>query len=385
MVFFAEWLFILFVFTIPWENLYQIDGLGTFSRVIGLWAALFGVFYIISIRRVTINRPIYWAFCFLIWCSLSFFWSIDQERSISRIATYVQLFVLAFIFINLVHLNNSFFEKALDAYLLGSWIAGAETIRQFMVGNEIAYMRFAADGFDPNDLSIYLALAVPLAIRRGQITLGYLKKALAYSYLPFSVFCIGLTASRTGFLAIILVFTLYAYFLIKKTSILNSLIWLLLFVTLLGYSVSFVPDDVLARFFTLGDEVSGGTLNNRTIIWGLGVDNFFNNPLTGVGAGAFGVSVSSSYGEIASPHNVFLSFSVELGIVGLFLWVGFIYSSVKNNFQNIKSNLPFVMAIFFTLVIAFLSLNFEWRKVTWLFIAIICCFPGSRFVGLSNK
>jgi len=74
----------------------------------------------------------------------------------------------------------------------------------------------------------------------------------------------------------------------------------------------------------------------RFVIWGKAIDVFLENPLTGIGPGTF-ESYFPPYPKwgVPQPHNIFLAFLIQTGLVG---FIGFILILIwfyKNNAKNL--------------------------------------------------
>jgi O-antigen ligase len=62
----------------------------------------------------------------------------------------------------------------------------------------------------------------------------------------------------------------------------------------------------------------------RMKIWSRGMDAFWKSPLVGVGSGGFFTAAEDERGLKRAPHNTFVSVIVELGVVGLVLYLVFL-------------------------------------------------------------
>lgn len=147
-----------------------------------------------------------------------------------------------------------FLKSLLRAYVLGAWVAVLATFQPYIQGSEVVYKRFAAQGFDPNDLSFYLNLAIPFAAYFGFRATGLVAKIIYLTYIPSALFTVFLTASRAGTLgaAVALLFTLYSLRTVKWK-------WRLAYALLLGVGIGIavtqVPPESFARITTLGLEM----------------------------------------------------------------------------------------------------------------------------------
>jgi len=98
--------------------------------------------------------------------------------------------------------ERSYLENLLLAYVLGAWIASLATVQGYILDMNADYMRYAAPGFNPNDLSIYLDLAVPFAAYLGFKGSDLPTKIFSLAYIPVALFVVLLTASRAGALGL---------------------------------------------------------------------------------------------------------------------------------------------------------------------------------------
>lgn len=361
-VYVAIW---LLVFTIPWENMIVLEPVGTAARVVGVVAGAIGVVTALIENRLRLPTWTQIGFVFVVWSWFSCLWSIDIERTLMRAFTYTQLWIMAW----LIYQYTRDVTGILRAYVLGTYVSAAFTLYAYILGLQSAYLRFAAPGFDPNDLSIYLCLGTLFAVSLAIKTLNPLLKAVYISYVPIGMLAILLTGSRTGVVALstALLTLLYA---LRDTG------WNWRFTALaLGgvvglVAVSFVPLESIARITTLVSELREGTWNMRILIWQAGLLLFGEHPLLGVGAGAFRTAVTQLILQEAAPHNVFLAVAVEGGAPALFMWIFFVLLSFNAPLRSQHPERWVWIGTGLILVVAFLSLNFEWRKFTWMAIAI---------------
>lgn len=366
----------LFVFTIPWENVLTISGGGTLAKLIGLAAGGIGGIAALTTKKVRFH-PFLWAgLLFIIWNWLSLLWSIDQELSLQRVLTYTQLWVMAWMVYQ--YADRNFLEFLLRAYVLGAWVAVAATIYSYMTGSELYYQRYAAEGFDPNDLSFYLSLAIPMASYLGLKASSISVKVLFLTYIPVSLFAIALTASRAGAIA-----TAVALLYIPQSSTMLNWKWrMTAFLFLIFASTTLltqVPIENYLRLASVIEETTTGNLNQRLEIWRMGLEAFVNHPIIGIGAGAFPATIP---GTPTAPHNVFLAVAVEGGLIGLLLWLLISFYSLKGIFRLKSFERELWLFVGVILLLAWFSLNFEWRKASWLMMSLAA--SASSLRGLSK-
>lgn len=161
---------------------------------------------------------------------------------------------------------------------------------------------------DPNDFAQFLLIVIPV------LSYFYKERAvltnLVLVYLPgfYLLLCIFNTRSRggaLGFLAIVFVYLrdrANATVSFAMTSI----------AVLFGLGIQFGAGRAIS--------VSGGT--DRLDIWSDGIGMFKTSPIWGVGYDAF-----TEHSRLTA-HNSYLLVATEMGIVGLFLWLGMIVFSL---------------------------------------------------------
>src|SRR4051812_35063591 len=150
----------VFIFAVPWENVIVIPGLGTISKLMGIIALGFAV--LASLVTGRLRRPQYFhlaALLFVVWAGLSVFRTGDEPLAISKFTTYFQLLLVLWM---IWELTSTFrrVQGLFFAYVCGAYVAAFTTIMSFRLNLHVAKAatRFAAEGFDPNDLGMTLAL-----------------------------------------------------------------------------------------------------------------------------------------------------------------------------------------------------------------------------------
>ena len=157
----AKALIWLFVFVVPWENVVVIQGVGTAAKLLAFCGRR-GLSCSVTKGRVR-HHPFLWAgLLFVAWAWASLLWSVDQPNTIKRALTYTQLWFMAWLVYQ--YGGRVFLSNLLVAYVLGAWVSALLTVWAYMQGLEVIHQRYAAEGFDPNDLSCFLS--VPSLWRR---------------------------------------------------------------------------------------------------------------------------------------------------------------------------------------------------------------------------
>ena len=158
----ALWLFCL---AVPMENVIVIPGFGTISKLMGMVALLLtALATVINARVRRIQTFHILAVLFVVLAGLGVFRSIDEPRAITKFITYFQLLLVLWM---IWELAPSFQRQRglLLAYVCGAYVSATSTFMDYREGLHIrkAVARFATGAFDPNDLGMTLALAIPMA------------------------------------------------------------------------------------------------------------------------------------------------------------------------------------------------------------------------------
>ncbi|HET9493455.1 MAG TPA: hypothetical protein VFR15_04415, partial [Chloroflexia bacterium] len=255
------WLSLLLIFTIPWEAMVEDATLGSITRLIGLALAASWAIMVVTTGRIRRPTPFHVAVLLLVlWNAVSIFWSGNGARTSQHIMTWVQLAAMVFILWDLLTTREAF-QTALQMYVAGAYVVFGNTIANFFAGTTSHWERFSAEGTNPDDLGIVLALGIPVALylagRKGAAPGGFLLKWANYAYIPASLLGIALSGSRTALIAAMpgLLFGLVS---ITRVSVWAKGALAVLFVAAAFFITPLVPQASLQRLGTTGTEVLEG-------------------------------------------------------------------------------------------------------------------------------
>jgi O-antigen ligase len=261
------------------------------------------------------------------------------------------------------------FHTALQVYVAGAYVVFGNTIANYFAGTTSHWERFSAEGTNPDDLGIVLALGIPVALylagRKSAAPGGFLLKWANYAYIPASLLGIALSGSRTALIAAMpgLLFGLVS---ITRVSVWAKGALAALFVAAAFFITPLVPQASLQRLGTTGTEVMQGTWSGRLDIWGQGIDSLAEHPFIGVGSNMFrSVNVE---GKVA--HNSFLSILVELGLVGFGLFAFILLIVFTQAARQPRWDALFWFSTLAIWAIGAFALTWEYRKPTWLFLSL---------------
>lgn len=368
----AYWMSLGVVFTVPWENVVEITGLGTVARAVGLLAAL--LWLMAQSLEGAMRRPDAFhvvAFGFVVWSGLTFFWSLDPGATLVQFFTLVQLTVFVLVMWDLYRTPQEI-ASALQAYVLGAWVTALSTLSNYVTSNVGSFEgRVTVGRFNFDTVGMILALGVPVAwyLARSPVVASMgvrWLKLVNYAYVPAGIFGLALTGTRTALLALLPAAVYVVWSLANLRS--SRRVFALLFLVVAGFIVmSLMPEQSADRLGTTLSELRSGDFSARAEIWGQGVDAFFERPLAGVGAGAFRQAVERN--QVA--HNTLLSVVTETGVIGLVPFGFAVMIVVQRITRHPRHERRFWVALLWGVAVGASSLTWETKKIGWLFVGLV--------------
>jgi O-antigen ligase len=263
----------------------------------------------------------------------------------------------------------------IQAFVAGSFVSSLGTIVRYSKNLQTYYRRYAAPGFEPNDMALTLALVIPLAMylaMDGRPVFRWLYRAAA----GLAISALLLTASRTGLVVCVVAFG-FAVWTWRASSLEQKLANVALLAILISGTVRFAPPTARARLATLPAEASSGTLHQRTQIWQAGLKMVKDHPLLGVGVGSYAEGVRPYLASVGLPnyhfvaHNTFLSVLAECGLIGFTLYAMWLLVQATYIWA-----LPFAERALWSVTLAVwamggMTLSWEHRKPGWLFLGLV--------------
>ena len=95
--------------------------------------------------------------------------------------------------------------------------------------------------------------------------------------------------------------------------------------------------EVQSRFLLLEGELQPVGMGRYSLLL-FGLSIFKENPIFGAGFNQFAEYYRSYHGELRYAHNTYLSILVELGLVGLTIYLLFYWTLLKSLYASAKNN-----------------------------------------------
>jgi probable O-glycosylation ligase (exosortase A-associated) len=189
---------------------------------------------------------------------------------------------------------------------------------------------------DGNDFSWSACIAIPFALFLGYSSDSKFRKVAFYGIFVLLILAVIGTQSRGASLALVVAM---AYLVMKsrRKSLALAAVGMLVAMVLL-----FAPDAYFDRMSSIKDYETEGSAQGRILAWKTAANMALDHPLTGVGAGHFGVMFGFKYkpadyiGPYLNAHSIYFLMLGEFGFPGLLVLLGLIIGNVIRNERVIQ-------------------------------------------------
>lgn len=307
---------------------------------------------------------------FLLWVFISGF---TQPCSFTHemLTRYISFAMFFYIVISLIN-SQARLRMALWSCILTMLSASCLALFQHFSAEQA--VRARSTFLDSNYFNLYLLPIIPVAFYRIIDEHSLILKIIAAVASIILILAVVFTFSRGGMIGLVVVLLLLA---------LNSKRKLLAFSIIAIIATVFIinmPDYFRDRIEKTGIELQEAKTHTSTyrrmLLVEAGWKIFMDNPLTGVGVGNF-YWTAGKYEPVypGFAHNMYIEVAAELGLVGIFLFMGIIFLTLKDlrmiikrtdlNLGNYAKGLYIGLMGFLA---AALFLHAEYEKFLWLFI-----------------
>ena len=314
----------------PFESMVWFEDMPSGAKILGAVLVGSGLVAVLAGHRVRmLSPPMVMRVVITLLSALSFFWSINQEDTLTGIWRLAQMliFVLLIWEFAVAYTDHLWIFRA---FLIGMVVPMAMALVAFRSASRLEIEggeRFTGGGHDLNYLAYMCSVAVMFCIYLAT-NAHPLDRFLRWYYWGFAVWVAlqaVLTGSRGGMLSLVIagVFSMLVAGVGRRrvvavVQVLAALAVIYILVKL------FVPAELLSRVTLSGGEGTSLEDDPRIKIWRAGLTGFTKSPIIGVGLEGFLTITEQVTDKRSAPHNTFISVLVEMGIVGLLLYLAYV-------------------------------------------------------------
>ena len=321
----------------------QLISVASGDRIRRLLIPILGLFGFLDLIRPRRRRPILhgmlslWIVSFVGWAVLSLFWADYLGLPVRRGIVFLALGLCALSIATRVSIRDVGWLMFLSSgtFLLASIIWELKSGRFDNLGPGYRFSgTFVSNLQGINCFFVSFSSMFLGDSSRKRRTSFYVAAIVGFGFLL-------LTKSRTGFAAALLAILAYKALIWKGSRRVKMTYWIIfiLMVLLLLFGEDFLQ--AMSGGVSLGRGVEGGgaTLNGRIPLWTECLRYWLERPLLGYGFNGFWTvdrmaDVSSlQRWSIGSGHSIYIDVLLELGAVGLFLFIGVLALAVRKALQ----------------------------------------------------
>jgi len=237
----------------------------------------------------------------------------------------LKIFLLVFIGCQLIRVFEPLFLNLTEGYWGSSTYLGGGEFSQRLSGAP-------SDVINPNELGFVIVTAIPF-LHYLLWSSGPKAKLLYLLLMPPLLYALILTQSRGALLALLVI----AFFVFKESSHKFSLIVVAILVGMAGWQV--MTDEQKDRYLSLvGQSETSNAATAEGRIEGL-MKEFslgLERPAVGHGLGTTPEAKTHILGKRQASHNLYAELLIELGIIGTFIFLRFLFKVYKGLAENNK-------------------------------------------------
>ena len=366
--------FSFFIVLVPFDSLLALPAFGTLTRLLAIVCGVCIVFWLLRTRRsISPDRAVWGWLLFGVWCATSMVWAINPEIAYAHLFTLCQLLLL-YTVMSLVPIERRNLVMILGAVVIGGVFASMYGAYVFRHGIDVGpqdrlFMVSDNEVTDPNQFAAGLILPIAVAI------VGMLRarsKLILFACIG-AVLAMGAGLAVAGSRgAVVAVGLAILYIVLRlRTRLLTAGLGFAALCAALA-----LDGNVVSRFSTAAASHGAGRLD----IWRIGLVAFRDHFWVGAGFSNFPLAYDNAFINVfethytrwhRAPHNILLSTGVELGILGLVIFLIAWYMQFRT-LRSIAPDNPYyavriaVEGALIGLFVAGLFLDIMMTKYVWL-------------------
>ena len=294
---------------------------------------------------------------------------IDVETSFRSIMYFLLPSLLVSVIITSCLSDHDNLKYMLFAFLVGCLIAAINAIMSRQSTYDSALFdnmeRVTALGADQNTISFVWNMGIVILMSFLKVRTSSLQKGIIISAISILAFSVLITGSRTGAMIMLLTF---AIFIADSRNLYMYICACILGIITFFVFIPLLPESIIERFLDSKDVASSGDFSGRGEIWYNGWRAFMNeNIVTGVGYSNFCELYRKYYGIPLASHNTYLTYIVEFGLLGCWLFFRILLQMFTYILKICKSSRSkFALCYILPFFLVMFTLETEYKR--WLFI-----------------
>lgn len=368
---------VLFVFSIPWQDVVFLPGNFAISRILGLALIAASLGTLIRGKVLTLRRPslmLLVTIAFVFWTTLSSLWGESINYGLFSSMIYIQLGVMVWLTWQLCRTQEQH-RILLQAFVLGAYVLAGSTVysyltNPFVPNSSQSLERYTGIGGNENDIAAIMALALPIAWHLSLIMRSEFLRVVNLIYLPTTVLAVILTASRGGFILVLIGLALIPLtfrYAPRSRKIVVAIALVIMTIAV----VRLVPASNFERIAETSSEITEGNVSNRSQVWLAGLEVYAKTPIFGVGVGGFENATFPLLGYRQPAHNAYILILTEMGIVGILIFLTLLVVTLLPLLKLGFPDRPFYLILWFILVVSLFPSNDEDAQHIWTLLALM--------------
>ncbi|MEX0996000.1 MAG: O-antigen ligase family protein [Flavobacteriaceae bacterium] len=367
---------ILFVFSLPFEywDPFGIASFFTVTKMAGFGYAALALLNIKDSFDVSFFKYVRYLILFWIWLVLINMFNYIGTNTVSVFNfTLFQNIILYWLIASDLKNRNIQIKSLLFTFVLAVILMSILLSLGIGVGQEYieGVSRITFFGNNPNVVGILAGLAIVFSlyfILNPNKTFGKKGYLLLFALPPF-VNLLLLSASRGALITTAC--ALVVMLIMNKTTSFKRILQVgFLIIAAIYFMEKLVESELIYKRMT--QFIEEGNTAGRGDIWEVLFEVSLQRPLIGFGETGFETEMIKYYGAQKSAHNLFLEILVTTGIIGLSVFLYFLYFHIKKSAQNFRQGdvLKVVLMIFYLTTVVKAG-GVMGNKLMWLLLAII--------------
>lgn len=319
------------------------------------------------IPQACIKETLYLVLNFFAFFTVIYFANKASNPQDSIIKGWLILFILT--------LPVALYELWFDVHLGISYLDKGLVMK---IGTQVLNRKFASVTYgNLNGYNTLLCYMLPFILGFSVKSLSKIKTLFIWLIIFCLSYIIVMNGSRGAALCLLLGYSVFALFYLKRKSILIILSFVVLISIYISIHYSEIFTIIAKRFAVLGLHDP-----ERAKILSSGWDALVKSRMFGVGGGNFMPIMDSVYHlKITAPHNLFLEIGVQYGLLIIFLFLGMILRLFLKQYVNHNKTSKFITlsALAMFPLTSVIDSGYILGIEIWLFLASLYVIADKKF------